>query len=218
VVEDKSAAALSLMAIGTSLLSIDQPGLALEILDEGMECALESGSEADIESLADLMVMAHAAMTKIDALHHEGLRDLLDGLNAIAAEKEQAFTEKIEAIDELANLQNKPLEDTWNDWQSSERLIPSGESMRVVRSEIDDHGHTLIIVHHGELGALGLWLPEGRLPVSPGHVLSLGVTRVKVAQPTVELQDAHSIRGLVAIEDPTALDFIVPTDEMTGED
>ncbi len=218
VIEDKSAAALSLKAIGTSLLSIDQPGLALEILDEGMECALESGSEADIESLADLMVMAHAAMTKIDALHHEGLRDLLDGLNAIAAEKEQAFTEKIEAIDELANLQNKPLEDTWNDWQSSERLIPSGESMRVVRSEIDEHGHTLIIVHHGEMGALGLWLPEGRLPVSPGHVLSLGVTRVKVAQPTVELQDAHSIRGLVAIEDPTALDFIVPTDEMTGED
>ena len=78
VIEDKSAAALLLKAIGTSLLSIDQPGLALEILDEGMECALESGNEGEIESLAELMVMAHAAMTKIDALHHEGLRDLLD--------------------------------------------------------------------------------------------------------------------------------------------
>jgi hypothetical protein len=86
-----------------------------------------------------------------------------------------------------------------------------------VRSEIDEHGHTLIVVHHGEMGALGLWLPEGRLPVSPGHVLTLGSTRVKVALPTPELQEQHSIRGLVAVEDSTALNFIVPTDDMTGE-
>ena len=115
-------------------------------------------------------------------------------------------------------MHNTPLEDTWNDWQPSERLIPNGEALRVVRSEVDEHGHTLIIVHHGELGALGLWLPEGRLPVSPGNVLSLGNTRVKVAKPTVELQDAHSIRGLVAVEDSSALDFIVATEDMTGED
>jgi hypothetical protein len=168
--------------------------------------------------LAELLLMAHAAMTKIDALHHEGLRDLLDGLNNIESDAEQAFSEEIEAIGERANLHNTPLEDTWNDWQPSERLIPDGEALRVVRSEVDEHGHTLIVVHHVELGALGLWLPEGRLPVSPGHVLSLGKTRVKVAKPTVELQDAHSIRGLVAVEDSSALDFIVATEDMTGED
>ena len=218
VARDKGLACLSLKAIGTALLSIDQPGLALEILDEAMECAHESENEGETEALAELLLMAHAAMTKIDALHHEGLRDLLDGLNNIESDAEQAFSEEIEAIGERANLHNAPLEDTWNDWQPSERLIPDGEALRVVRSEVDEHGHTLIIVHHVEMGALGLWLPEGRLPVSPGHVLSLGNTRVKVAKPTVELQDAHSIRGLVAVEDSSALDFIVATEDMTGED
>jgi hypothetical protein len=218
VARDKDLACLSLKAIGTSLLSIDQPGLALEILDEAMECAHESENDGETESLAELLLMAHAAMTKIDALHHEGLRDLLDGLNNIKSDVEQAFSEKIDAIGERANLHNTPLEDTWSDWQPSKRLIPDGEALRVVRSEIDEHGHTLIVVHHVEMGALGLWLPEGRLPVSPGHVLSLGNTRVKVAKPTVELQDAHSIRGLVAVEDSSALDFIVATEEMTGED
>jgi hypothetical protein len=218
VARDKDLACLSLKAIGTSLLSIDQPGLALEILDEAMECAHESENDGETESLAELLLMAHAAMTKIDALHHEGLRDLLDGLNNIESDVEQAFSEKIDAIGERANLHNTPLEDTWSDWQPSKRLIPDGEALRVVRSEIDEHGHTLIVVHHVEMGALGLWLPEGRLPVSPGHVLSLGNTRVKVAKPTVELQDAHSIRGLVAVEDSSALDFIVATEEMTGED
>lgn len=218
VARDKGLACLSLKAIGTALLSIDQPGLALEILDEAMECAHESENEGETEALAELLLMAHAAMTKIDALHHEGLRDLLDGLNNIESDAEQAFSEEIEAIGERANLHNAPLEDTWNDWQPSERLIPDGEALRVVRSEVDEHGHTLIVVHHVEMGALGLWLPEGRLPVSPGHVLSLGNTRVKVAKPTVELQDAHSIRGLVAVEDSSALDFIVATEDMTGED
>ncbi|MDC0527733.1 hypothetical protein OAO11_01375 [Candidatus Poseidoniaceae archaeon] len=218
VARDKGLACLSLKAIGTALLSIDQPGLALEILDEAMECAHESENEGETEILAELLLMAHAAMTKIDALHHEGLRDLLDGLNNIESDAEQAFSEEIEAIGERANLHNAPLEDTWNDWQPSERLIPDGEALRVVRSEVDEHGHTLIVVHHVEMGALGLWLPEGRLPVSPGHVLSLGNTRVKVAKPTVELQDAHSIRGLVAVEDSSALDFIVATEDMTGED
>ena len=218
VARDKGLACLSLKAIGTALLSIDQPGLALEILDEAMECAHDSENEGEMEALAELLLMAHAAMTKIDALHHEGLRDLLDGLNNIESDAEQAFSEEIEAIGERANLHNAPLEDTWNDWQPSERLIPDGEALRVVRSEVDEHGHTLIVVHHVEMGALGLWLPEGRLPVSPGHVLSLGNTRVKVAKPTVELQDAHSIRGLVAVEDSSALDFIVATEDMTGED
>ena len=218
VARNKDLACLSLKAIGTSLLSIDQPGLALEILDEAMECAHESENDGETESLAELLLMAHAAMTKIDALHHEGLRDLLDGLNNIESDVEQAFSEKIDAIGARANLHNTPLEDTWSDWQPSKRLIPDGEALRVVRSEIDEHGHTLIVVHHVEMGALGLWLPEGRLPVSPGHVLSLGNTRVKVAKPTVELQDAHSIRGLVAVEDSSALDFIVATEEMTGED
>jgi len=218
VMADKMKACISLSKIGTSLLSIDQPGLALEILDEAMECALESEQSAQTEQLAERLLMANAAMTKLDSLHHEGLRSLLDRLNAIDEGAQDAFNKEIEAIDQRASLHMAPLAETWNTWQAGERLISEGEHLTVVRSEVDEHGHTLIIVHHWTLGSLGLWLPEGRLPVSPGHILSLGDSRVKVAQPTVDLQDQHGIRGIVAIEDSSALDFIVPTEGMTGDD
>lgn len=218
VMKDKAAACNDLTKIGISLLSIDQPGLALELLDEAMECAMESQQASEMERLADLLLMANAAMTKIDTLHHDGLRELLDGLNAISDDAKQAFDEQIEAIETQVSLHLSPLSETWSDWQPAQRLIGDGQTLTVVRSEVDEHGHTLIVVHHTELGTLGLWLPEGRVPVSPGHIISLGATRVKVAKPTVELQDQHSIRGIVAIEESTALDFIVPTEEMTGED
>ncbi len=218
VKEDKIKACHSLTKIGTSLLSIDQPGLALELLDEAMECALESEQTAEIERLAELLLMANAAMTKLDSLHYEGLRSLLDRLNAIDEGAQVAFKKEIEAIDQRASMHMAPLEETWNTWQAGDRLIPEGEPLMVVRSETDEHGHTLIIVHHGTLGSLGLWLPEGRLPVSSGHIISLGGSRVKVAQPTVDLQDQHGIRGIVAIETSSELDFIVPTEGMTGED
>lgn len=218
VMNDKIKACHSLSKIGTSLLSIDQPGLALEILDEAMECALESEQSAEIEQLAERLLMANAAMTKIDSLHHEDLRSLLDRLNAIDEGAQVAFNEEIEAIDRRASMHLAPLEETWNTWQAGERLVPEGELLTVVRSETDELGHTLIIVHHGTLGSLGIWLPEGRLPVSSGHIISMGASRVKVAQPTVDLQDKHGIRGIVAIENTSELDFIVPTDAMTGED
>lgn len=218
VAENKADAGRVLAKVGTSLLSIDQPGLALELLDEAMECALELEQSEEMERLADLLLMANTAMTKIDTLHHEGLRQVLDQLNTIDESSQKAFDATIGAIEDQVSQHMKPLAETWKDWQPSERLIGDGNSLTVVRSEVDEHDHTLIVVHHSILGSLGLWLPEGRLPVSPGYILSLGETRVKVAPPTVELQEQHSIRGIVAIEDPSALDFVVPTEEMTGED
>lgn len=218
VMEHKAEASRVLAKIGTSLLSIDQPGLALELLDEAMECALESDQSDEMERLADLLLMANAAMTKVDTLHHEGLRLLLDQLNTINEGSQKAFEERMGEIEDQVAQHMKPLAETWNDWQPSQRLIGDGGPLTVVRSEVDEHGHTLIVVHHATLGSLGVWLPEGRLPVSPGYLLSLGTTRVKVAPPTVDLQEQHSIRGIVAIEDSSALDFVVPTEEMTGED
>lgn len=216
--EHKAEASRVLAKIGTSLLSIDQPGLALELLDEAMECALESDQSDEMERLADLLLMANAAMTKVDTLHHDGLRLLLDQLNTINEGSQKAFEERMGEIEDQVVQHMKPLAETWNDWQPSQRLIGDGGPLTVVRSEVDEHGHTLIVVHHATLGSLGVWLPEGRLPVSPGYLLSLGTTRVKVAPPTVDLQEQHSIRGIVAIEDSSALDFVVPTEEMTGED
>ena len=41
---------------------------------------------------------------------------------------------------------------------------------------------------------------------------------VKVAPPTEILRDIHNIRGIVAIEDPEALSFIVRTDEILDDE
>ena len=89
--------------------------------------------------------------------------------------------------------------------------------LRVVRAEVDENEDTLVVVHHPELGSIGLWLPEGDWNVSSGHLLSFAGTRVKLAQPTVELQEKHSIRGIVAIEDTSQLMFNAPSDELVFE-
>ena len=42
-----------LTEIGNSLLAIDCPGLAIEVLDEAMECAIESGQNEKLDGLAE---------------------------------------------------------------------------------------------------------------------------------------------------------------------
>ena len=87
-----------------------------------------------------------------------------------------------------------------------------------MRAEVDENQDTLVVVHHPELGSIGLWLPEGEWNVSSGHLLSIGTTRVKLALPTAELQENHSIRGIVAVEDTTQLLFSAPADDFIIED
>ena len=41
---------------------------------------------------------------------------------------------------------------------------------------------------------------------------------MKVAAPTDILRDIHNIRGIVAIENPEALSFIVRTDQILGDE
>jgi hypothetical protein len=75
----------------------------------------------------------------------------------------------------------------------------------------------LVVVHHTELGSIGIWLPDGEWNVSSGHLLSIGQTRVKLAQPTADLQEKHSLRGLVAVEDSSKLMFKAPSEELLVE-
>ena len=211
---DKKSASNQLMNLGEALLAIDQPGLALEVLDEAMECALLHNSGEQLETLSEHILMANAAMTQADMLHHEGLRSLLDGLNHLSDEDAEEFAKKIKVIEQRADEHNQPFEDTWKDWQPSSHLIPEKATLRVVRAEVDENEDTLVVVHHPELGSIGLWLPEGDWNVSSGHLLSFAKTRVKLAQPTAELQERHSIRGIVAIEDTSQLLFSAPADDL----
>ena len=214
VLDDKKQATLDLMNLGEALLAIDQPGLALEVLDEAMECALQIGSQEHLEVLSEYLLMANAAMTQTDVVQHEGLRNLLDELNQLSEQEAEEFAKKIKVIEQRVIEHNQPFEETWKVWQPSSKLIPEAATLRVVRAEVDENQDTLVIVHHPELGSIGLWLPEGDWNVSSGHLLSFAATRVKLAQPTVELQEKHSIRGIVAVEDTNQLMFNAPIDEI----
>ena len=217
VCDDKKQALVHLMKLGESLLAIDQPGLALEVLDEAMECALQTESQEQLETLSEHILMASAAMTESDILQHEGLRTLLDGLNQLSEEEAEEFAKKIKHIELRANEHNQPFEETWKVWQPSTKLIPQGATLRVVRAEIDENQATLVIVHQPELGSIGLWLPDGEWNVTSGYLLSFAHTRVKLALPTVELQEKHNIRGIVAVEDTSQLIFSAPIDELIIE-
>ena len=217
VSSDQKEASSQLMNLGEALLAIDQPGLALEVLDEAMECALPYDAQDQLQTLSEHLLMANAAMTQTDMLHHEGLRSLLDGLNQLSDEEAEEFAKKIKVIEQRADEHNQPFEDTWKDWQPSSQLIPKDATLRVVRAEVDENEDTLVVVHHLELGSIGLWLPEGEWSVSSGHLLSFGNTRVKLALPTSELQERHSIRGLVAVEDTSQLLFKAPSDDFIPE-
>ena len=217
VSNDKKQASVHLMNLGEALLAIDQPGLALEVLDEAMECTLQIGSQEQLEILSEHILMANAAMTHTDMLQHEGLRTLLDGLNHLNEEETEEYAKKMKTIEWRVNEHNKPFEDTWKVWQPSSKLIPEAATLRVVRAEVDENQDTLVVVHHPELGSIGLWLPEGEWNVSSGHLLSFAHTRVKLAQPTVELQEKHSIRGIVAVEDTSQLMFNAPSDDFILE-
>ena len=218
VQEDKAAATEILTSIGNGLLTVDCPGLAIEVLDEAMECAIESGQSERLEMLAELLLLANAAISNQEEGHYDDLRQLLDGLNDIAEAASGEFTARIADIDKKAVELSKPLDETWSEWQPSNRLFPDGEPLTVLRIDEDEDGRNLVISHHNELGAIGLWLPEGGVQASPGNQIQIQESRVKVAPPTEILRDIHNIRGIVAIEDPEALSFIVRTDEILDDE
>ena len=218
VQEDKAGATEILTSIGNGLLTVDCPGLAIEVLDEAMECAIESGQSERLEMLAELLLLANTAISNQEEGHYDDLRQLLDGLNEIDEAASGEFTARIADIDKKAVELSKPLDETWSEWQPSNRLFPDGEPLTVLRIDEDDDGRNLVISHHNELGAIGLWLPEGGVQASPGNQIQIQDSLVKVAPPTEILRDIHNIRGIVAIEDPEALSFIVRTDEILDDE
>ena len=215
---DKETATDILTSVGNGLLTVDCPGLAIEVLDEAMECAIESGQEDRLEMLAELLLLANTAISNLEEGNYDDLRLLLDGLNDIDDSSSEEFTARIADIDKKADELSKPLDETWSEWQPATRLLPDGSPLTVLRIDEDEEGRNLVISHHSELGAIGLWLPEGGVQASPGNLIQIQDSRVKVAPPTEILRDIHNIRGVVAIENSDALSFIVRTDEILDDE
>ena len=200
--------------IGNSLLAIDCPGLAIEVLDEAMECAIESNQSDKLDTLAETLLLANTALNDKDISQYDGLRQLLDGLNEISQDVADKFEAQISDIDQRAAELSKPLDETWNEWQHATKLIPAGSSLVVLRIDEDDQGRSLVVSHHSEIGAIGLWLPDGGIAAAPGNLIKIHESRIKVAQATEDLRSIHNIRGVVAVEDSNALTFTAKTDEI----
>ncbi len=215
---DKSEATNVLTSVGNSLLAIDCPGLAIEILDEAMECAIESGQNDKLEMLSEVLLLANTALTDKEESQYDGLRQLLDSLNAISEDASQEFATHISEIDQKAEQLSKPLDETWTEWQSATKLIPKNSPLTIVRIDEDDDGRVLLVSHHSEIGAIGLWLPEGGVDAAPGSTIEIHESRIKVAPPTDMLRDIHNIRGIIAVENPEAISFIAQTDEIIEEE
>jgi hypothetical protein len=215
---NKIEAAHILASVGNALLTVDCPGLALEVLDEAMECAVESKQDDRLEMLADHLLLANTAISNQEQDQYDGLRKLLDGLNEIHEDAVEEFEALITDIDERTAELSKPLDETWTEWQAASRLIPDGAPLTVLRIDEDDDGRLLIITHHSEIGAIGLWLPEGGIQVAPGNLIHIQDSRVKVATAPEFLREIHNIRGLVAVEEPEALSFVVKTDDILDDD
>ena len=212
VQSDKAEATNLLAEFGNSLLVIDCPILAIEIFDEAMECAIESGQESKMEMLAEYLLLANSAINNEDLSQFIGLRELLDKLNEVHVDLVDDFESIISEIGERSAELSKPLDDTWGEWHPSSKLISSESPLVVLRVHEDDNGQELIITHHSEIGSIGLWLPEGGINVAPGNLIDIKESRVKVAKPTQSLFEQHNIRGIVAVENPESLSFIVKTE------
>ena len=217
VQKNKSEAVDLLSEFGNSLLAIDCPALAIEVFDEAMECAIESGQEEKMDSLADLLLLANSAINNEEETELSGLRDLLDKLNELHIDSVDEFETKILQIDEKSEQLSKPLDETWGEWQPSSKLISSDSPLIVLRVHEDDNGQELIISHHTEIGAIGLWLPDGGIKAAPGNLIDIKDSRVKVATPPQALLEMHNIRGLVAVESPDSISFTAKTEDLVEE-
>jgi len=214
VQKDKEKAANLLLILGNSLLAIDRPGLAIEIFDEAMECAIESIQEDLINKLAEFLLLANSAINHEDIIEFSGLRELLDNLNDVHEDSINEFESKILEIDQKTEELSKPLDETWKEWQPSDKLISNDSPLVVLRVHEDEEGQKLIISHHLEIGNIGLWLPKGDFKVAPGNLIDINGSRVKVAKPPKSLHEKYNIRGLVAVEEPESLSFTAKTENL----
>jgi len=107
-------------------------------------------------------------------------------------------------VDEAVDAQLVPIEETWREWRAPNDLVPDGEALSVVRV-VQGEGGLLAIVHHSELGGLGIWLPGEAPELASGQRLTISGTRIKLAEPTKDLTASQNIRGVIAVESPEAL-------------
>ena len=204
--EDVDKAANDLFLLGKTLLAMDESGLAIEVLDEAIECAIEGQNNSLTESLAEYLVLANNALTESESKQYDGLRKYLDDINTIESTSSTEFDKTISEIEEQAEAMSMTI-DTSEEWVNAEDIFDDSASFNVLRQVSIDTNETLIIGQHSALGVIAFWLANADYQVSAGQKITIIDTKVKVAEPPEELRTEHNISALVAVKDSNKISF-----------
>ena len=206
VQENLGRAGNELLVLGEGLMAMDEVGLAIEVLDEGMECAIEAKETELTERLAEYLVLANNALTDSDAEQYLGLRQYLDDINTVAQTSAEEFDERISDIEQQAEIMSQPIEAP-DGWVDAETVFPTSTKFTVLRQILTSDKEVLIIGQHSDLGIIGFWLPDSEHNVSAGQNITIAQTQVKVADAPSELRSEHNLSSLVAIKDCSKISF-----------
>ena len=206
VQENLGRAGTELLMLGEGLMAMDEVGLAIEVLDEGMECAIEAKETELTERLAEYLVLANNALTDSDAEQYLGLRQYLDDINTVGQTSAEEFDERITDIEQQAEIMSQPIEAP-DGWVDAETVFPTSTKFTVLRQISTGDREVLIIGQHSDLGIIGFWLPDSEHNVSAGQNITIAQTQVKVADAPSELRSEHNLSSLVAIKDCSKISF-----------
>ena len=206
VAEDLIRAGNDLFLLGKTMLAMDEAGLAIEVLDEAIECAIEGHNNSLTERLAEYVVLANNARTDSESQQDDGLRKYRDDINTIETKSSTEFEQKISEIEEQAETMSKTI-DTSEEWVNAEDIFDDSASFNVLRQVSIDANETLIIGQHSALGVIAFWLPDGEYRVSAGQQITIIDTKVKVAEPLEDLRKEHNISALIAVKDSDKISF-----------
>ncbi|MEE3038458.1 MAG: hypothetical protein VX328_01685, partial [Candidatus Thermoplasmatota archaeon] len=206
VQENLGRAGTELLMLGEGLMAMDEVGLAIEVLDEGMECAIEAKETELTERLAEYLVLANNALTDSDAEQYLGLRQYLDDINTVGQTIAEEFDERISDIEQQAEIMSQPIEAP-DGWVDAETVFPTSTKFTVLRQILTGDKEVLIIGQHSDLGIIGFWLPDSEHNVSAGQNITIAQTQVKVADAPSELRSEHNLSSLVAIKDCSKISF-----------
>ena len=206
VQENLGRAGTELLMLGEGLMAMDEVGLAIEVLDEGMECAIEAKETELTERLAEYLVLANNALTDSDAEQYLGLRQYLDDINTVGQTSAEEFDERISDIEQQAEIMSQPIEAP-DGWVDAESVFPASTKFTVLRQISTGDREVLIIGQHSDLGIIGFWLPDSEHNVSAGQNITIAQTQVKVSDAPSELRSEHNLSSLVAIKDCSKISF-----------
>ena len=150
-----------------------------------------------------------------DDVEVEGLRRVLDRIHEQTSQQQRAVEQTVEDISKRQEKESHVKVST--DWQSSEVLLDDERPLYITAVVGESSEEQLIVAQHPSLGTIGIWMPSSIQAPQPGAKITLSNSRVKVAQAPDKLAELHSLKALIAIENPEGLVFQSFTEDAKEE-